>query len=78
MVAPTISATAVRFVDNYCAAYQEIFPDVRSYECFQYFYVGIMSEIQRKSLPAIISAVLYITLSNNVIAFHPRKLVFTY
>jgi len=56
MIAPRIPVATVRFVDDYCAAYQDIFPEVRSFESFKYLHVGIMSEIKRKSLPAMPSA----------------------
>ena len=51
-------ATAtVTFVDEYAERYQELFPDVRSYEAFKYVLVGMLSEIKRKTLPAIAKAV---------------------
>ncbi|BAZ40208.1 transposase [Calothrix sp. NIES-4101] len=53
MVMPRKPATTVSFIDDYCAAYQDIFPEVRSFESFKYLHVGMMSEIQRKSLPSI-------------------------
>lgn len=31
---PTVS-----IIDEYCTAYNEIFPEVRSYECFQYLHL---------------------------------------
>lgn len=49
--------TTVTFVDEYCAQYQDLFPDVRSFEQFTYLHVGMLSEIKRKSLPAIAKAV---------------------
>ena len=45
---PTVSA-----IDNYCLAYNDLFSDVRSYECFKYLHQGIISAIKRKSLPEI-------------------------
>jgi SRSO17 transposase len=47
----------IRFVDEYCALYQELFPEVRSFEAFKYLHLGMISEIKRKSLPAIAKAV---------------------
>jgi len=47
----------VTFVDEYCAQYQDLFPDVRSFEQFTYLHVGMLSDIKRKSLPAIATAV---------------------
>jgi SRSO17 transposase len=45
---PTVS-----FIDKYCSYYKDLFPEVRSYECFKYLHLGIISEIKRKSLPKI-------------------------
>jgi len=45
---PTVTA-----IDNYCSAYNDLFSDVRSYECFKYLHQGIISAIKRKSLPGI-------------------------
>ena len=51
-------ATAtVTFVDEYGERYQDLFPDVRSFEQFKYLLLGLLSEIKRKTLPAIAKAV---------------------
>ncbi|NEQ15018.1 MAG: IS701 family transposase, partial [Moorea sp. SIO3E2] len=42
---PTVSV-----IDQYCEAYKDLFPEVRSYECFKYLHLGIISPIKRKSL----------------------------
>lgn len=47
----------VTFVDEYCQRYQDLFPDVRSFEAFKYLQVGMLSELKRKTLPAIAKAV---------------------
>lgn len=47
----------VSFIDNYCSFYENIFPDVRSFEHFKYFHLGLISDIPRKSLPGIAKAV---------------------
>jgi SRSO17 transposase len=47
----------VTFIDEYCQLYQDLFPDVRSFEHFKYLHVGMLSEIKRKTLPAIAKAV---------------------
>jgi SRSO17 transposase len=49
---PTVSV-----IDRYCSAYNDLFSDVRSYECFKYLHQGIISEIKRKSLPEIAKVV---------------------
>ena len=43
----------VSFIDEYCKLYQDLFPEVRSFECFKYLHLGMISEIKRKTLPAI-------------------------
>ena len=51
-------AQLVSFVDQYCAFFQDLFADdVRTYECFKYLHLGLISELPRKSLPAIARAV---------------------
>lgn len=47
----------IRFVDEYCQLYEDLFPEVRSFEAFKFLHLGMMSEIKRKSLPAIAKAV---------------------
>lgn len=43
----------VTFVDAYCAAYRDLFEDVRSFEHLSLLHVGLISDLPRKSLPAI-------------------------
>ena len=45
--------STVSFIDQYCSGYNDLFSDVRSYECFKYLHQGIISSIKRKSLPEI-------------------------
>lgn len=47
----------IRFVDEYCQLYEHLFPEVRSFEAFKYLHLGMISEVKRKSLPAIARAV---------------------
>ena len=47
----------VAIIDQYCEAYKDLFPEVRSYECFKYLHQGIVSSIKRKSLPEIAKVV---------------------
>lgn len=54
---PRTPCTTVTFVDHYCAAYQHLFPEVRSFENFKFLHLGMICEISRKSLPAIARAV---------------------
>jgi SRSO17 transposase len=43
----------VKFIDEYCQTYRDLFPEVRSFEYFKYLHLGMISDIKRKSLPAI-------------------------
>ena len=47
----------VAIVDEYCAEYQDLFKEIRNYECFKYLHLGIISPIKRKSLPEIAEVV---------------------
>jgi SRSO17 transposase len=47
----------VKFVDEYSEQYRDLFEDVRSFESFRLLQVGLLSELPRKSLPAIATAV---------------------
>ena len=40
-------------IDEYCQGYKDLWTEVRSYECFKYLHLGIISPIPRKSLPEI-------------------------
>ena len=50
-------APTVAIIDRYCKAYNDLFSEVRSYECFKYLHQGIISPIKRKSLPEIAKVV---------------------
>jgi SRSO17 transposase len=50
---PRDAQKTVWLIDEYCSYYQQLFPEVRSYECFKYLHLGIISPIARKSLPEI-------------------------
>lgn len=51
------AATTITVVDQYCDAYRDLFPEVRTFENFKHLHVGMISEMKRKSLPAIAKAV---------------------
>jgi SRSO17 transposase len=51
------ATTTVTFVDEYAQRYQDLFPDVRSFEAFKHLLVGMLSDSKRKTLPAIAKAV---------------------
>lgn len=46
-------APTVRLIEEYCQWYEPLFPEVRSFEAFKALHLGMISEIKRKSLPAI-------------------------
>src|SRR5258707_13623533 len=50
------AAATVAFVDDYCQLYEDVFPDVRSFEHFKHLHVGMLSEIKRKTRPSIARA----------------------
>lgn len=47
----------MKFVDEYCEQYRALFSDVRSFEYFKELHIGLISEVPRKSLPAIAKVV---------------------
>lgn len=53
MVEPRAAVSTVAFVDEYCQTYRNLFSDVRNFEAFKFLHLGVISEIKRKSLPAI-------------------------
>ena len=53
MVAPRTAQPTVEFVDEYCASYQDLFVEMSAFEAFKHLYLGMISEVKRKSLPAI-------------------------
>lgn len=57
MVKPRPAHPTVKYVDTYCQLYQDLFVEVRAYEAFKYLHVGLISQLKRKSLPAIAKAV---------------------
>ncbi|NDJ19162.1 IS701 family transposase [Myxacorys almedinensis] len=57
MVEPRAPVSTVTFIDNYCTVYRDLFVDVRSFEAFKYLHLGMISDLPRKSLPAIACAV---------------------
>ena len=53
MVAPRQAKPTVKFIDTYGEMYRDLFVEVRAYESFKYIIMGMLSDIPRKSLPAI-------------------------
>ncbi len=50
---PRAARPTIKFVDEYCDFYRNLFPEVRSFEAFKHLHVGMISPIERKTLPEI-------------------------
>ncbi len=50
---PRAARPTIKFIDEYCASYKNLFPEVRSFEAFKHLHVGMISAIKRKTLPEI-------------------------
>ncbi len=57
MTAPRAPKPTVSFIDSYCVYYKNLFPEVRSFESFRNLHLGMVSDIKRKTLPAIAQVV---------------------
>ena len=57
MVEPRPPVPTVQFLDSYSELYQNLFPEVRSFENFKYLHLGMISDLKRKTLPAIAKVV---------------------
>jgi len=66
MSMPRAPKATVGFVDQYCASYRALFPEVRSVAYFTALHLGLIAELPRKTLPAIARAVG----GNDAQAFH--------
>jgi len=53
---PRAARPTIKFIDEYCASYKNLFPEVRSFEAFKHLHVGMIS-IKRKTLPEIAKVV---------------------
>jgi len=54
---PRAARPTMKFVDEYCDSYKNLFPEVRSFEAFKHLHVGMISSIKRKTLPEIAKVV---------------------
>ncbi len=54
---PRTARSTIKFVDEYCDFYRNLFPEVRSFEAFKHMHVGMISSSKRKTLPEIAKAV---------------------
>lgn len=50
---PRAARPTIKFIDEYCASYRNLFSDVRGFEAFKHLHIGMISSIKRKTLPAI-------------------------
>lgn len=57
MLEPKPATPTVAFVNEYCEFYQLLFLEVRSFKAFKFLHLGMISDIKRKSLSAIVKAV---------------------
>lgn len=57
MVAPRPARITLPSIDTYCELYRDLFVDVRAYESFKYLHFGLISNLKRKTLPAIAEVV---------------------
>jgi len=53
---PRAARPTIKFIDEYCTSYKNLFPEVRSFEAFKHLCVGMISPIKRKTLPEIAKA----------------------
>ena len=53
MVKPRQADSTLKLIDEYCSYYRNLFSEVRSFEAFTHLHAGIVSDIKRKTLPAI-------------------------
>lgn len=54
---PRAPLLTIGFVDEYCQLFAGLFSQVQSFEASKLSHLGMISEIKRKSLPAIARAV---------------------
>jgi SRSO17 transposase len=57
MVKPRSPRPTVQCVDTYCQLYKDLFIEGRAYESFKYLQLGLISDLKRKSLPALAKAI---------------------
>lgn len=53
MTAPRESRSTLQLVEEHCAHFRHLFAEVRTFEHFQELHIGLLSQLPRKSLPAI-------------------------
>jgi SRSO17 transposase len=53
MVKPRQADSTLKLIDEYCRYYRNLFSELRSFEAVTHLHAGIISDIKRKTLPAI-------------------------
>jgi len=53
MVNPRQANSTLKLIEEYCRYYSNLFSEVRSFEAFTHLHAGLLSDIKRKTLPAI-------------------------
>ncbi len=76
MVAPRPANPTVRFVDEYCESYRDLFIQVRSFEAFKHLHVSAIAELPRKSLPVIAKVNGLPNAQSLLHSYKPAQLVF--
>ena len=54
---PRAARPTIKFIDEYCDPYRNLFPEIRSFEAFKYMHVEMIFPIKRKTLPEIAKVV---------------------
>jgi SRSO17 transposase len=57
MVEPRSPIKTVKFVDEHCLWYKNLFSDVKNFEAFKYLYIRRISDLKRKSIPEVAKVV---------------------
>ena len=76
MVKPRQADSTLKLIDEYCCYYRNLFSEVRSFEAFTHLHAGIISDIKRKTLPAI-AEIMGLEMLKGCITFlpnHPGRL----
>lgn len=48
MIAPREAKETIEFIDKYCEAYRDLFPEVRGFEYFKYLHLELIVDIKRR------------------------------
>ena len=53
MTAPRHAEPTLQFIEEHCEKFRDLFEEVRTFENFQALHLGLLSQLPRKSLPAL-------------------------